>query len=59
MILGPVSLIDCVVFCIYLAPQLLRQAGFVPTALVVLQTIPFLRMYLTPSFSPTSTQLGT
>jgi hypothetical protein len=42
MILGPISLIDCFVFCFYLAPQLLRQAGFFPTALVVLKAIPFL-----------------
>ncbi|KAK1238673.1 hypothetical protein MKX07_004249 [Trichoderma sp. CBMAI-0711] len=50
MILGPVSLIDCAVFCIYLAPQLLRQAGFFPTALVVLQTIPFLLFVLPVQF---------
>lgn len=42
MILGPVSLIDCLVFCIYLTPQLLYQAGFFPTAAVVLRVIPFL-----------------
>ncbi|RFU72022.1 hypothetical protein TARUN_10241 [Trichoderma arundinaceum] len=50
MILGPVSLIDCLVFCIYLAPQLLRQAGFFPTAIVVLKAIPFLLLTLPIQF---------
>ncbi|PTB36427.1 hypothetical protein M441DRAFT_61905 [Trichoderma asperellum CBS 433.97] len=50
MILGPVSLIDCLVFCFYLAPQLLHQAGFFPTALVVLKAIPFLLFTLPLQF---------
>ncbi|KAJ4858435.1 steryl acetyl hydrolase domain-containing protein [Trichoderma breve] len=50
MILGPVSLIDCLVFCIYLAPQLLYQAGFFPTAAVVIRVIPFLLVTLPIQF---------
>ncbi|KAH0524601.1 hypothetical protein TsFJ059_007090 [Trichoderma semiorbis] len=50
MILGPVSLIDCLVFCIYLTPQLLYQAGFFPTAAVVLRVIPFLLVTLPIQF---------
>ncbi|KAM6484440.1 Alpha/Beta hydrolase protein [Trichoderma sp. SZMC 28011] len=50
MILGPVSLIDCIVFCIYLTPQLLYQAGFFPTAAVVLRVIPFLLITLPIQF---------
>ncbi|QYT00610.1 hypothetical protein H0G86_007690 [Trichoderma simmonsii] len=50
MILGPVSLIDCLVFCIYLTPQLLYQAGFFPTAAVVLRVIPFLLITLPIQF---------
>lgn len=44
MILGPVSLLDCLVFVIFLIPQLLYQAGFFSTALVVIKVIPFLSM---------------
>ncbi|KAL7947285.1 Alpha/Beta hydrolase protein [Trichoderma barbatum] len=50
MILGPVSLIDCLVFCIYLAPQLLHQAGFLSTAVAVLRAIPFLLLTLPIQF---------
>ncbi|KAH6604221.1 hypothetical protein Trco_007667 [Trichoderma cornu-damae] len=50
MILGPISLIDCLVFCIFLAPQLLRQAGFLPTAIVVIKAIPFLLFTLPIQF---------
>lgn len=39
--LGPVSYLDCIVFCIFLAPQLVWQAGLVPTVLCVLQALPF------------------
>ncbi|KAL0930931.1 arylacetamide deacetylase [Colletotrichum truncatum] len=42
MILGPVSLLDCLVFCIFLTPQLLFNVGFFPTVLVVLKALPFL-----------------
>ncbi|KAJ2907215.1 Arylacetamide deacetylase-like protein [Zalerion maritima] len=40
--LGPVSLVDCVAFCFFLALELVRQVGFFPTAWVVLQALPFL-----------------
>ncbi|KAJ6444726.1 hypothetical protein O9K51_03122 [Purpureocillium lavendulum] len=43
MILGPVSLIDCLVFCILLAPQLIWHVGFFRTTFVVLPMLPFLR----------------
>lgn len=41
MNLGPVSYLDCIVFCVFLAPQLLWQAGAVDTVLCVLQALPF------------------
>ena len=44
MILGPVSLLDCVVFVIFLIPQLLYQAGVFSTVLVVIKVLPFLGM---------------
>jgi len=43
MILGPVSYLDCLVFCILLAPNLLWYVGFVDTFVCVLKTLPFLR----------------
>ena len=42
MILGPVSYLDCVVFCIFLVPQLLIHVGVFETAAVVLRCLPFL-----------------
>jgi hypothetical protein len=45
MILGPVSLLDCLVFVIALVPQLLIQAGPLSTLLVVVKVLPFLSMY--------------
>lgn len=42
MILGPVSLVDCLVFVIFLIPQLLYQAGIFASLLVVLKVLPFL-----------------
>ncbi|KAH9884463.1 Arylacetamide deacetylase-like protein [Xylariomycetidae sp. FL2044] len=42
MILGPVSYLDCVVFCIFLTPQLLIHVGLPETVFVVLQCLPFL-----------------
>lgn len=42
MVLGPVSYLDCIVFCVFLAPQLLWQAGVLETTLCVLQALPFL-----------------
>lgn len=44
MILGPVSLLDCLVFVIFLIPQLLYQAGLFSTVLVVVKVLPFLSM---------------
>lgn len=45
MLLGPVSYLDCLVFILFLAPQLLLQAGLVHTLAVVIQVLPFLGMY--------------
>ncbi|KEY67178.1 hypothetical protein S7711_03038 [Stachybotrys chartarum IBT 7711] len=42
MILGPVSLIDCLVFCLFLIPQLLLQAGLLETLRAGLPALPFL-----------------
>ncbi|KAI1085767.1 alpha/beta-hydrolase [Whalleya microplaca] len=42
MILGPVSYLDCFVFCVFLAPQLLIHVGLLETVAVVLQCLPFL-----------------
>ena len=45
MILGPISLLDCVIFLLFLAPQLLYQAGLFPTLLVGAKVLPFLCMF--------------
>jgi hypothetical protein len=45
MILGSISYIDCAVFLIFLAPQLLLQAGFIDTFVCAFKALPFLRMY--------------
>jgi len=42
MILGPVSLVDCLVFVIFLAPQLILHVGLVRTVLVAGSCLPFL-----------------
>ncbi|KAI1378325.1 alpha/beta-hydrolase [Hypoxylon crocopeplum] len=42
MILGPVSYLDCLVFCVFLTPQLIIHVGLLETVLVVLQCLPFL-----------------
>lgn len=42
MILGPVSYLDCIVFCIFLAPQLVLNVGLLETVITVLQVLPFL-----------------
>lgn len=42
MILGPVSYLDCIVFCIFLAPQLILNVGLFETVVTVLQVLPFL-----------------
>ena len=41
MLLGPVSYLDCFVFCLFLAPQLVWQVGFFETTYCVLQALPF------------------
>ncbi|KAH7313393.1 Alpha/Beta hydrolase protein [Stachybotrys elegans] len=51
MILGPVSLVDCLVFCIFLAPQLLLQAGVFLTLSTALQALPFLLLRLPIEFT--------
>lgn len=48
MLLGPISYLDCLVFCIFLAPQLILDVGLFETIKVVLQTLPFLGMYDLP-----------
>ncbi|KAK0710902.1 Alpha/Beta hydrolase protein [Lasiosphaeris hirsuta] len=50
MILGPVSYLDCLVFCLLLAPQLLWHVGLFDTLLCVLQALPFLLVKLPMSF---------
>ncbi|KAI1202662.1 Alpha/Beta hydrolase protein [Nemania serpens] len=50
MILNPVSYLDCIVFCIFLAPQLLIHVGVLETISVVLQCLPFLLLELPYSF---------
>lgn len=36
------SYLDCIVFCIFLAPQLILNVGLFETVLTVLQVLPFL-----------------
>ncbi|KDN66914.1 hypothetical protein CSUB01_05226 [Colletotrichum sublineola] len=42
MILGPVSLLDCLAFVIFVVPQLLLYVGFFRTLAVAIKTLPFL-----------------
>ena len=49
-ILGPISLVDCVVFVICLIPQLFIQAGVLPTFQVVTKVLPFLGMTLPSNY---------
>ncbi|KAI1807971.1 alpha/beta-hydrolase [Daldinia bambusicola] len=46
MILGPVSYVDCIVFCAFLTPQLIIHVGLLETVLVGLQCLPFLLLRL-------------
>ncbi|KAK9414142.1 putative Alpha/Beta hydrolase protein [Seiridium unicorne] len=46
MILGPISYLDCFIFCIFLAPQLLLRVGLFETLGVALQCLPFLLFQL-------------
>ena len=45
-ILGPISLIDCAAFVIFLVPQLFLQAGIYDILLVVVKVLPFLLFQL-------------
>ena len=42
MILGPVSLLDCLAFVIFLIPQLFYQGGIILPLVTVLKLLPFL-----------------
>ena len=42
MILGPISLLDCAVFVIFLLPSLLVQVGILKTIRLIIQALPFL-----------------
>lgn len=42
MILGQISYLDCIVFLIFLAPQLLIKINLLELLLCVLQALPFL-----------------
>ncbi|KAF4992973.1 hypothetical protein FGRMN_6777 [Fusarium graminum] len=50
MILGPISLIDCGVFLIFLAPQLIWNAGFFLTLFTAIKALPFLLIRLPYEF---------
>ncbi|KAI1877979.1 uncharacterized protein JN550_000161 [Neoarthrinium moseri] len=50
MKLGPISFLDCIVFCVFLAPQLLVHVGLFETVGVVLQCLPFLLFQLPLGF---------
>ncbi|KAL9566102.1 hypothetical protein ACKAV7_010284 [Fusarium commune] len=50
MILGPISLVDCGVFLIFLAPQLIWHAGFFLTLFTGLRALPFLLIRLPYEF---------
>ncbi|VUC37563.1 unnamed protein product [Clonostachys rosea] len=64
MILGPVTLLDCLVFLIFLAPQLLIQVGLCQTVHVALKALPFLIFQLPVQliqeryYTPTSLKPG-
>lgn len=51
MNLGPVSYLDCAVFCLFLAPQLIWRAGFFETAWCALQALPFICEYRATNMS--------
>ncbi|KAI1131643.1 Alpha/Beta hydrolase protein [Nemania abortiva] len=50
MILNSISYLDCIVFCILLAPQLLIHVGVFETISVVLHCLPFLLLELPYNF---------
>jgi hypothetical protein len=49
MILGPIRLIDLVVFALFLAPQFAFRVGVFRTVLVALRALPFIRKSPGPS----------
>ncbi|EJT72642.1 hypothetical protein GGTG_09502 [Gaeumannomyces tritici R3-111a-1] len=50
MLLGPVSYLDCLVFCVFLAPQLIYQAGLADTVACALRCLPFILYRLPRDF---------
>lgn len=58
MLLGPVSLLDCLVFVTLLAPQLLIQAGVLPTLRAVIWSLPFLCKSLRQIWNQNAAKLG-
>jgi hypothetical protein len=50
MILGPISYIDCIVFLLFLAPQLILHAGIVRTGFWLLRALPSLGQLLSPLY---------
>src|SRR5258707_393569 len=58
MILGPVSLLDCVIFVLFLLPNLLVQVGLVQI-LSLIKVIPFLGTFpSSPSYQRSRHMLG-
>ena len=43
--LSPISLVDCLVFCFFLAAALIKQIGLPQTIWAVLWTLPFFRKF--------------
>ncbi|KAK4231576.1 Alpha/Beta hydrolase protein [Podospora fimiseda] len=50
ILLGPVSYLDCIVFCLFLTPQLLWEVGLIETVHCVLRALPFLLLQLPIGF---------
>ncbi|KAI9167425.1 hypothetical protein HJFPF1_03552 [Paramyrothecium foliicola] len=50
MILGPVSLVDCLIFLLFLIPQLLLQAGLLATLRAAIPALPYLFIQLPIQF---------
>ncbi|KAF7559975.1 hypothetical protein G7046_g4177 [Stylonectria norvegica] len=50
MLLGPISLLDCLVFVVFLLPQLLWSVGIFQTVIVGLKALPFLLLELPIQF---------
>lgn len=58
MILGPISYLDCLVFCVFLAPQLLLRVGLLGTLATGLQCLPFLCKLDPPSQAKTEINIS-